>query len=390
MGEITLPAGASGEQSLSVVVRGANGEKWEAETEIQLPGAPATTPRIPMQFKWAVPTGGFIGISSPRTSGNSVFVGVDDQGDLKSCGVSAFSLNGKLLWHFATDSGIKNNVAVSDGRVYATSVAGWLYALSADSGKLVWKEPLDRPRERWEVAATTVADGLVHVGAYSYVATFDARDGRRVWGKFHGTSDWWPSCYTIPTVIEGKLLLATRTDASALDARTGQQLWKVEGKFNGCVVAGDIIYVNMNGRLCALALADGKPIWTGKNEVGDTASAPALVKDKLLIGTADGRVCAFSTKDGVLLWSAQTGPSLTSLQPYKRGFSDVNSSPAVLGDVVYVGASDGQIHALALENGAEFGNYDLGVPIASSPFISGETLYIGGYDGNLYAFAVGK
>jgi outer membrane protein assembly factor BamB len=390
MGELKLPAGASGEQSLSVVIHSANGEKWEAEQEFQLPAAASTAPKTPLRFKWAAPTGGFIGISSPRTSGNCVAVGVDDQGDLKSCGVSAFAPNGKRLWHFATDSGIKNNLAAADGRLYATSVAGWLYALSEASGELLWKAPLDRQRERWEVAATTVAGGMVYVGAYSYVAAFDARDGRRVWDKLHATSDWWPSCYAIPTVADGKLLLATRTDALALDARTGQQLWKVEGKFNGCVVAGDTLYVNRNGVLAALALADGKPIWTGKNEVGDTASAPALAQDKLLIGTADGRVCAFSTKDGAMLWAAQTGPSLTSLQPYKRGFSDVNSSPAILGDVVYVGASDGQIHALALQNGAEFGNYDLGVPIASSPFISGDTLYIGGYDGNLYAFAVGK
>jgi len=315
---------------------------------------------------------------------------VDDKGDLRNCGVSAFAADGKLRWHFSTDSAIKNNIGAANGRVFATSVAGWLYALSEDSGKLLWKAPLNRERERWEVAATTVTDGMVYVGASSYIAAFDAQSGQRVWEARHGANDWWPSCYTIPTVIGGKLLLATRNGALALNASTGQQLWKLDGKFNGLVAANEKLYVTRNGVLCALGLADGKPVWTSKEQLGDTASAPAIAGEKLVLGTADGRVCAFSAKDGALLWATQTGPSLSSLQPYQRGLSDVNSSPAIQGDTVYVGASDGKVHALALDCGTEVGSYPLGAPIASSPFIADNTLYIGGYDGNLYAFAIGQ
>jgi len=269
-------------------------------------------------------------------------------------------------------------------------VAGWLYALSEASGKLLWRAELDRQRERWEVAATTVANGLVYVGSYSYVAAFDARTGERVWETHVGESDWWPSCYTIPTVTQGKLVLGCRGFSYALDAKTGQQLWKLDGKFNRCVAVSDHVYAVRNEFLCALEAASGKVVWTSKEKIGDTASAPALAGDKLVVGTADGRVCAFAIKDGSLLWATQTGASLSSLQPYQRGGSDVNSSPAILGDKIYVGASDGAVHALALADGKEVGSYHLGVPIAASPLIVGDTLYIGGYDGNLYAFAIGK
>jgi hypothetical protein len=57
--------------------------------------------------------------------------------------------------------------------------------------------------------------------------------------------------------------------------------------------------------------------------------------------------------DGRLLWSRQTGPSLTTLELYQRGGNDVNSSPAVYREAVYVGASDGRLRALALGDGAE-------------------------------------
>jgi outer membrane protein assembly factor BamB len=392
MGELKLPAGTQGPQTLSAEIRAANGETWPAAATFRVEdqACAASEGKVPLRLKWAAPTGGFIGLSSPRTGIQCVAVGIDDSGDLKSCGVSAFAANGKRLWHFATDSAVKNNIAAADGRLYATSVAGWLYALSEASGKLLWKAELDRQRERWEVAAATVADGLVYVGAHSYIAAFEAQSGRRVWEAHEGKSDWWPSCYTIPTVTQGKLVLATRNGARALDAKTGQPLWKLAGKFNGCLAANGIIYVIKDGTLCALDLASGKVIWIGPTTIGDTASAPARSGDRLVVGTADGRVCAFSIKDGAPLWAAQTGPSLSSLQPYQRGGSDVNSSPSILGETVYVGASDGEVHAYALTDGAKLGSYRLGAPVASSPHIVGDTLYIGGYDGNLYAFAVGK
>jgi outer membrane protein assembly factor BamB len=226
------------------------------------------------------------------------------------------------------------------------------------------------------------------VGAHSYIAAFEAQTGRLLWEKRHGKSDWWPSCYTLPTVARGKLVLATRSGAYALEARSGQELWKQSGAFNGCLIAQDIIYTLRGNELAALRLDNGDVLWSTKAKVGDTASSPALAGDRLVVGTADGRVCAFSSQDGTLLWTAQTGASLTSLQPYQRGGSDVNSSPAISGDTVYFGASDGEVHALSLRDGAKRGSYRLGVPIASSPLIVDRTLYIGGYDGILYGFAI--
>jgi len=66
----------------------------------------------------------------------------------------------------------------------------------------------------------------------------------------------------------------------------------------------------------------------------------------------------------------------------------VNSTPAIAEGKVYIGASDGHLHVIALADGAKITSYPLGVPIASSPIIKDKTLYIGAYDGNVYAFAL--
>ena len=68
----------------------------------------------------------------------------------------------------------------------------------------------------------------------------------------------------------------------------------------------------------------------------------------------------------------------------------MNGSPAIYGGVVYVGASDGALHAVSLADGHRIVAYALGVPIASSPAIVDNKLYLGGIDGVLYSFAVGE
>jgi hypothetical protein len=146
-------------QRLVATIHASNGEVWRAESSFEV--KPSSNATAPLQLAWAAATGGFIGISSPQIGRDLVVVGVDDKGDLKSCGVAAFDLQGRKRWHFHADSGIKNNVAVADGRVFATSVVGTLYALDEVTGKLQWQAGLGRERQRWEVTATIVADGVV-------------------------------------------------------------------------------------------------------------------------------------------------------------------------------------------------------------------------------------
>jgi outer membrane protein assembly factor BamB len=389
-GEATVDAGAAGERQVSAKIRTADGRTWSTRGMFT-PVSVATGDAKPaLRLKWAAPTGGIIGVSSARAGAHGVAIGLDDAGHRRNCGVVSFDRNGVRRWHFPTDSAIKNNIAAAGGRLFATSVAGTLYALDEETGRLLWKAELDRTRARWEIAATTVANGVVYAGYYAYVAAFDAATGQRRWEKRLGDEgDWSQSSYTVPTIAGDKLLLFhLRYGAFALNAGTGELAWKVEGSYNGPAIDGDRVYALRNHHASAMKLGTGEVLWSGKERLPSAASHPLWAGDRFVIGTGDGRVCAILPQDGGILWTATTGPSLTSLQPYVRGGSDVNSSPIVHAGVVYVGASDGRVHAFSLADGTSLGSYNLGTPIASSPMVSGDTLYIGGYDGNLYAFSV--
>lgn len=384
-GEVPISSGAKGTQRIVAVVTDNTGAHWSAQSLFQLkPGAQRS-----LRLVGIAPTGGLVTLSSARSGSGSIAIGTSDYGDLKDCGIRVFDRNLKPKWSVHTESSVKNNVAISGDQLFATSIAGWLYAFDRETGKPLWQSELDRARERWEIAATTAAGGMVYVGAASYVGAYDGVSGQRIWSAAHAKSDWWPSCYVIPVISDGRLVLMTRGGAYAYGAKKGDPIWNLPGDFHGCAVSGGVVYTIKDGLPAAVDASSGKLLWTGNDVVGDTASAPAISGDRMVVGTADGRVCAYSLKDGALIWKYQTGKALSSLQPYKRDISDVNSSPAIADGVVYVGSSDGYLYALSLATGKKICSYNLGSPIASSPLVDGR-LYVAAYDGNLYAFELLK
>ena len=78
---------------------------------------------------------------------------------------------------------------------------------------------------------------------------------------------------------------------------------------------------------------------------------------------------------GAKLWNYTTG-------------SGIDSSPAVVGGVVYVGSEDDNVYALNAANGIPLWNYTTRGNVYSSPAIVNGVLYVGSFDGNVYALGV--
>jgi outer membrane protein assembly factor BamB len=84
-------------------------------------------------------------------------------------------------------------------------------------------------------------------------------------------------------------------------------VWKVtieKGAFDGTpVIADGVVYLgDMDGKVYAWNLADGKELWTYKVESGFIAS-PAIRGGLLYIGDLDGKFYAFDIKTGQPKWT---------------------------------------------------------------------------------------
>jgi outer membrane protein assembly factor BamB len=63
----------------------------------------------------------------------------------------------------------------------------------------------------------------------------------------------------------------------------------------------------------------------------------------------------------------------------------VASSPALVNELVYIGARDGHVHCLELATGAPRWRFATQDRVESSPAIGGNVLYVGSHDGHVYA-----
>ena len=145
-----------------------------------------------------------------------------------------------------------------------------------------------------------------------------------------------------PLVVDG-VMFVTGWDGWfwALDAKTGQQLWRYKhavpfdvslccGNVNrGCAVAnGKVYFVTPNAHLIVLDATNGKLVWektTGDVRAGESASmAPLVVKNTLITGGAGGE---FGVRGHIDCWDLETGEhlwrTLHRAQARREGFRDL-------------------------------------------------------------------
>jgi outer membrane protein assembly factor BamB len=104
---------------------------------------------------------------------------------------------------------------------------------------------------------------------------------------------------------------------------------------------------------------------------GVVRSSPAIAGDVLYIG-ADNNLVAIDLQTRQGLWWFPTEGS-------------VQSSPAVAGNTVYVGSEDGYLYAVDAVAGKKLWQFATGGKLTSSPTVADGTVYIGSHDGKMYA-----
>lgn len=227
-----------------------------------------------------------------------------------------------------------------------------------------WTLPLDPANQRYvpvEQAAPAVDPraGRVYVGSTrGTLWALDADDGRKRYG------------YRANAAIEAQPVVDSQRDEIYATTVTGQLIalhgasgtlrWKAEADGSisqPALLSEDAVYVVTDTDLVvAFARTDGKMLWRYRREPHEGFAIAghaglALAGSKLLTGFGDGVVVALDSSDGRLLWESDTSVDLEDLDPTRR-FTDVDTTPLVVDDVVYVASFSGGLYALELESGS--------------------------------------
>ncbi len=218
-----------------------------------------------------------------------------------------------------------------------------------------------------------VFKGIVYIAAYdNNLYAFNAADGKPII-KF-ATEDGIPGTPSI--AAEENLILIGSEDHKmyGLELRTLKKRWEFDSggaiRSSSIVEHGHVFFGNDSGTLHGVRLHDGKSDWN--YSVGTAIrSRPAVTEDRFLFGTESGDLLCVDLNRS-LKWRFKA----------KRA---VTSSPVIFDGIAYVGAMDGQIHAVAVDGGYGIWHFRTGKAIVSSPIVVEKMVYVGSADGYLYA-----
>jgi outer membrane protein assembly factor BamB len=265
-------------------------------------------------------------------------------------------------------------------------------------GKLLWRKDLgildqgafDVPDYQWGSAASPALwNGRVYLQVDlhkgSFLAAFDAKDGKEVWRTARDSKPSWST----PTIVQGP----TRTElvtngvehVASYDAETGRELWRLKGTSMISVptpfTANGLIYVfsgyfrNMRRSYAIRPGASGDITGSTEHIAWMREEAPYLSTPVV----SGDYVFAFGSRgSGIMnVYDARTGATIYQ-QRIGQG-TGASASLIASGDRIYAANEDGEIYVI--KAGAKY--EELAVnrmeePVLATPAASDDMLFIRG------------
>ncbi|MEH0834234.1 outer membrane protein assembly factor BamB [Pectobacterium cacticida] len=193
-----------------------------------------------------------------------------------------------------------------------------------------------------------------------------------------------------------------RGTVKAMDLNDGKEIWRVDlsEKTNffsrnnpallsgGVTVAGNHVYIGSEkAQVYALNTEDGSSVWQTR-VAGEALSRPVVSDGVVLIHTSNGILQALNEADGTIKWSVNLDMPTLSL----RG----ESAPTTAFGAAIVGGDNGRVNAVLINQGQLIWQQRISQPsgateidrlndVDTTPVVVGEVVYALGYNGNMTA-----
>lgn len=227
------------------------------------------------------------------------------------------------------------------------------------------------------------ANGRVFtIDAGSTVTAFALSDGKRLWrvdltpeddddDLFGGGLGYWQGVLYVTTPF-AKVI--------ALDEATGAVRWETRlpapMRVPPAISDGRVFVVTIDSQLFVLAADDGRRLW-GHQVVPGPAQllggpTPAVLGTVMVVAFSSGELYAFQVETGRVLWTDQ----LAGLAGGGVGevLTDIHGRPLIDRDLVFAVSYAGTFAAIDLRRGGRAWDIDIGS--AQTPWVAGDFLYV--------------
>ena len=295
--------------------------------------------------------------------------------------VSAFSTaGGSRVWSTSVTpknekraEGFGGGLALDSGRLYVTTGYGTVVGIDPGKGSVLWTQKIGEPVR----SSPTAAGGKVYfVSTDSVLHCLDGNDGQELW-----TAKGVPEPATLlsnvsPAVGQGVVVAAFPAgDIAAYQVGSGQPAWRdtlsrtsettaagiLADPSRPVIDRGVVFVVGHGGRMIAVSESSGERLWT--RNVTST-QMPWSAGDAVFVVDVNGKLMALARADGKVRWITQL--------PGKGRWN----GPVLAGGKLWVVSTEGSLLAVDARSGQVTSTTPLGSKVFVSPVVAGGRMYI--------------
>ena len=333
--------------------------------------------------------------SPPVVAGNRVFT-IDT-----TATVRAFDgQTGQQVWatQFGAEKGNSaslygGGVSVADGRVYATNGLGFVAALDATNGGVLWQV---RPGGPLRGAPSISADTLYVMSQDNQLYSLKTSDGTTNWSAAAALEIAGVFGTGAPAIGQGTVVAGFSSgELNAYRYENGRLVWQdalqrtsirtsvanlSDIDASPVIDNGQVFAVGQGGRMVALDLISGQRIWE-LNIAG--IATPWVAGQWVFVVTDDAKLVAIERDTGKVRWINQL-PAFENPKGKRGPISYVG--PVLAGDRLIVAGSNGVLINVDPNSGSFQSQTNVGAGVSLAPAVANATMYILDDRGRLHAF----
>jgi eukaryotic-like serine/threonine-protein kinase len=290
-----------------------------------------------------------------------------------------------IQWSFKTHSQIFASPVINHDLVFIGNLDSILYAINVDSGKEKW-----RFHTKGEIRSNVCIDGnrLYLNGGDGTLYKLDKISGELIW-KFRTEGekkyDFADYFHSSPILSNGVVYFGSGNgNFYAVNSETGTLKWSFKSgniiHTTAAVKGNKIFFGSFDGYVYALDLNKGNLIWKFKTvghryfPTGEVQGSPEVFNNLIIIGARDYNVYAIDQEKGYCHWN----------KAFTKGWALCNN---VHDSVLYIGSADERVLIAADPgSGKEFWNIKMEFLVFGNNAYSDSLLYIGTTNGKIHAY----
>ena len=322
-------------------------------------------------------------VSEPVAAGGRIFA-LD-----AASNITAFDLNsGDQLWRVnltpaGEDTLFGGGVATDGARVYATTNYGYVYALDASSGEIIWLTRIDFPLR---AAPGLAGDRLIVVTLDNRTLALSAAGGEVIWTHSGPVVSAGLLGGTAPAIGDGVAIVAYSSgEIFAIDLASGEARWsdatgrdairqspaEVSGITGRITIDRGLVLVSGNsGITTAIDLAIGERIW---ERPMPSATGPWVAGDFIYLVTANQTLLCMIRTTGLIKWNL---PLPRFVDPEDNEGPIDWAGPVLAGDRLLLISTTGELLTVSPYDGTLLGSSTIGSGTRVPPIVVAGGAYL--------------